>query len=731
MPTSSKLLHYTKVGLTGLLLTPLIVTSGPYFLSPMGKAIAFRVGVEILLVSYVALILQDRKFLPPRSPLLWAVVAYLAVLVVTTAVSVDPYRSWWGSLARMDGTFAMVHYGIFFVMLMGLFRARSDWVAFFNVSLVVSVAVGIYALVERIARGYSGVISTLDGRSFLAAYALFHVFLAGLSIHWARTRTMRGWAVAVLGLNLLTLYLTAERGALVGLGAGLLMLVVAILVRGMGGPSLRLAAKAVIALLIAAPFLLHYGRGTAIFRSSRTLDRLAEISPHDPSTISRLISLEVSGRAFVAHPVFGYGPEQFLVAYSRNFDPKQLAYEQSWMDRSHNKLADVLVMQGLVGLLAYLAIFVTAGWLLYDALKRNKLDTPAGLLTAALFVAYFVQNLFLFDMPASYMLFYAVLAWVTFLAQEMPTVSSARSSAPLKRHEPPPRLSSQQLALVGMVMVGVMYSIYSFNVGPLGQVTAAQAATKSIGDPAKFSEKTQAAFSRQSWLTHDVAGSLADVLAQSGKARDPAYSQATEQVATQLEKEIAARDLDPRTYIRLGALYNVMGAADRSSLPKAESVLQTAIQLTPKWPENYDALAQTYLLEGRNDEALALLKKAVDINPENGTALWMYAFPLIWTHHEQEGLSVLEAATHYYNYWANLDDLKRIVNTYYQLKDLPKAIQFEKELVQLEPTVAAHRYTLATLYKASGNTAEALEEAKTAAQLDPRYNAAIRQFQVQ
>jgi len=734
MPTLNKLLRFTKAGLTALLLTPLIITSQPYFvtrqpylLSPMGKAIVFRVGVEFLLVFYVALILLDRKFVPPKTPLLGAVLAYLIALVLATVVSLDSYRSWWGTLERMDGTFAIFHYCIFFILLAGLFRTRKDWLVFFNFSLAVSVAVGVYAIVERIVGGYPGVMSTLDGRPFLATYAMFHVFLAGLTLHWAQTRMARGWAATTLGLNLLTLLLAAERGALVGLGAGLLVLAVVVLIRKMGSPSLRRACIAVIALVVVAPFLLYYGRRTPLLKSSLAVERLAETSLEDSAVMSRLISLQVSGRAFAARPVFGYGPELFLVAYNRNFNPKQLAYEHSWMDRSHNKLADVLVMQGLVGLLAYLGIFVAAGWLLYGALKGRNPDTPAVLLTLAVLVAYFVQNLFLFDMPASYMLFYAALAWASFLGQE---VSSARSSVRSERSEPRLRFSGKQQALLGLLAIGMLFSIYKFNIKAFAQVWAGEQAAASIGDPVRFLDRAQAALSCRSWLTNDVAGSLSDVLTQSGTARDPAYSQAAGQVAFQLEKEIAATDLDPRTYLRLGALYNVMGAGDRSVLPKAEAVLQTAIQNTPKWPEYYDALAQTYLLEGRNDEALALLKKAVEINPENGVALWMYAFPLIWNHHEQEGRAELEAATRYYNY-ENPDDLKRLVNTYYQLKDLTKAIQFEKELVHLEPVDATHRYTLATLYKASGNMVGALDEVKIAAQLDARYNAAIRQFQMQ
>src|SRR5690242_4577784 len=97
MPSLNTLLRFTKTGLTGLLLTSLIITSQPYFVashpffvSPMGKAIVFRVGVELLLVFYIALILLDRKFIPPKTPLLWAVILYLTLLLVATVVSLDP-----------------------------------------------------------------------------------------------------------------------------------------------------------------------------------------------------------------------------------------------------------------------------------------------------------------------------------------------------------------------------------------------------------------------------------------------------------------------------------------------------------------------------------------------------------------------------------------------------------------------------------------------------------------
>ena len=69
------------------------------------------------------------------------------------------------------------------------------------------------------------------------------------------------------------------------------------------------------------------------------------------------------------------------------------------------------------------------------------------------------------------------------------------------------------------------------------------------------------------------------------------------------------------------------------------------------------------------------------------------------------------------------------MNTYCQLHDLPRAIQFQVELTQLEPGDAVHRATLARLYKESGDAASALKEIRADAQLDPRYHATVGDFE--
>ena len=747
-PAARNLFWAITVGIWAVLGSVLIVTGQSRWAYTLSRAVFIRIDVEILLVLAVALALLDRRFRPPLTPLAWSVLGYCGALLLATAFSLDSYQSWWGTLERMDGTFTKLHYAVFFLILTGVFRTCRDWTNFLHASLAVSVLVAGKAVAERLSTGLSRVASTIGDPALTATYALLQIFFAALVTAGGRTRTARLWGGAAMLLNVVTLLLTGDRGATIGLGAGALAVGLTVALSSRYSTTLRRAALAGTLLLLVVPFAVYAARGTPLVRWNTALERLSQLSPHDSTTRTRLITLGVSWRAFKARPLLGYGPELYTLASVRHFNPDILTYEQGWWDRSHNTLTDRLVMEGAIGLLAYLSIFVAAGLMLVRAFRlepHGKLTVP---ITAGMLSAYIVQNLFLFDSPSSYLLFFAVLAFVSFLVtggshteprEVAEQAKRARIGTPAaavrRRASPSPsggrrgettssvrRFPRRGKVLIAGLALFVLVTIYNANLKGLAEAFLGDALVASIDDPHRFQELFGQTVAYGSWAQDEVVATAADALRAVG-AGNPAYLAASTEVAAQLEAQVGAhRHPDPRALIRLGSLYQAMAVADPTCLPKAEKAFQKAIELAPKWPESYDGLGATYLTEGKVEEALALLKRAVEINPSNGTARWMYAFPLIWSH-RAEGLAELEAALHNYNYY-NRVDLKRLVNTYYQLHDLPRSIQFQLELTQLEPGDAVHHATLARLYKESGNTEGALQEIRTAAQLDPRYRAA-------
>src|SRR3989344_2901200 len=142
--------------------------------------------------------------------------------------------------------------------------------------------------------------------------------------------------------------------------------------------------------------------------------------PHEDSFTTRWLSLQSSGKAFLDSPktmLVGWGQEHFMTGYNKYYDPRHGAIEDVWFDRAHNKLADVLVTGGAIGMLSYLALFGVLAWYLVRLMKRREFQL-LGAGVAALLAAYVVQNLTLFDLPQSYINFFLVMAFLDFLVAE-------------------------------------------------------------------------------------------------------------------------------------------------------------------------------------------------------------------------------------------------------------------------------------------------------------------------
>jgi O-antigen ligase/Tfp pilus assembly protein PilF len=729
-PLASRLLGLTRFGLWLLPLTALIATRESQYAYTLGKATFFRLLVEVALPVYVAAAFLDRRFRPDRSLLTWAVAGYAAAVQLTALMSLDRAQSWWGTLERMDGAFATLHFLALYLLLVGAFRILRDWRVLFHLWLASSVPVAILAASAHFIHNSPRPGSTLGGSTYLATYALFQIFYGACLLAMERSRWGRLWGGLGVALNLFTLWLTATRGAILGLGAGLATVAVLLLVYEYRHLRLRVAAALALFFLMASPLLIRLGRGSALLSRNLALDRLSVLSRNDATTQTRLILLGVSWKAFRARPLQGYGPEMFLVAYSRHLNPRELTYEQGWFDHAHNKLADVAVMEGLIGLLPYLAIFIAAGVTLLRSLGRGP-ERPLLMAAFGMLIAYFVQNLFLFDSPVSSILFYSLLAFLVTLtrvpdpaAVASPVVAKGKKRAPSVSS----RLTARQRWAVALVALIMLLSAY-VNLKAFAQAESAADLSHAANAPAAFEEDFRRILSDDAWPTQELIGSAADELAGSSAVNTPAFSSAARTVTAAMESRAATRRvLDPRFFISLGTLYNELSAADPSLGPRAEAALRKAIELAPRWPDTYDALALTDLVAGRTDAALGLLKQAVDLNPDNGLARWYYALVLIDRGREQEGFQQLSAALVNYHYH-NPRDLERLAHVYYKAHDLPNARRFQQELVALQPENAAHHAALAELYKESGDPADALREIGIAASLDGSYAAGAEAFE--
>ncbi|MDP1629097.1 MAG: hypothetical protein Q8L57_00600, partial [bacterium] len=184
------------------LFTPLIISKSTLFPFIFGKAVAFQILVELMLIVYLIGLAKFSEFRPRFSALTLALLAFFVVLVLSTIFSADPYASFWSKQERMEGLFTLSHYFVFFLVLTAVFRKKEDvssvalparrsfneggakegWLGFLRWSVIAAFLVCLHALAQWVnLPGFTkgiGVSGTLGNPSFLASYLIFIIFFA-------------------------------------------------------------------------------------------------------------------------------------------------------------------------------------------------------------------------------------------------------------------------------------------------------------------------------------------------------------------------------------------------------------------------------------------------------------------------------------------------------------------------------------------------------------------------
>ena len=438
-PTINKVLRYAIIFLIGLsLLTPAIVAWGMYFPYITGKAIFLRVVILLAGALYIVLATIDKSVRPRRSPLLWSVLGFLVILGVATWNSVNPSRSFWSNFERMEGLVTLLYMGVLFVTAASVIRKR-EWTWVMNLSLIISVGVGMYAL-RDVAKTAVGAVVRISGSlgnsSYLGVYALIHVFFAlfGLLMIYRGKReeellkagehghahklTVASWIyIGLYGLlavfNGFILFQTGTRGSFVGLVVGLIITSFYLALREKN-KVLRYGAQIVLVLTLVSVVTLGMFKTSDFVKNSPTLNRFGSLITLDLGSIlgnqlkARTVLWSMAYDGVKERPILGWGQDNFGYVFAKYYDPAMYNQEQ-WFDRSHNVFLDWLVAAGVLGLAGYLLLFVFALVCLFS--KRARLTVIEKSVLLGLLAAYFIHNLAVFDNLSSYVLFFLLLAY--------------------------------------------------------------------------------------------------------------------------------------------------------------------------------------------------------------------------------------------------------------------------------------------------------------------------------
>jgi len=686
-----------KIILYALLLTPLWVWSVFLFPFITSKVLYFRILVEIAAVIYIVLALKYPEIRPRRSMLTFAVWVYLGVLLVTSIFGLNFSKSFWGTVERGEGIVTMLHFAAYFTILTGVLRNKIDWRKYFAVAVIVVTLTAIMGLGQLFC-GQEGdglcrflpptqglrISATIGNAAFFAALLLFGAFfawyLAALS-----ERKWEKWLFFAVGIfNAVILVQTQTRGGALGLYAGLFAIVIFYMFRA-PRPRLRLASMLLAALMVVMPLLLFFKPQflPPPIRDIAVVKRLSRITKFDTTTQSRLDTWQASITGWQDRPILGYGYENYNLAFNKYFPPGIFRNQgsQIWFDRAHNTVLDVMVASGVFGAAAYLAIFAFAAAILYRLRRKGSLPDLPAIILAALLLAYFVQNLFVFDSHATYLLFFLLLGYLVFLHSRAALPSSL-----------PPRIYDYGYMPAAVLAGLAAVSLYFINLQPAAANYFTTMGIKSakLQKYRAVSADFKKALSYGTYMDEEIRQRLVDYAHEAAGSADltaPEKKELYDFVVAELEKNIRESPHDVKNYLYLMNVLNA-SSAQTGKVDQVFTLGEQALALSPARMQIYSELGQAAFLKGRPEPGLEYFRKAIELNPQPKESHFNYILAAILAKRpdivEQEMKMVADLG-HIFT----VNDRAAIAGVYGQVCEIEQAREQVDETVKLQPGFAA------------------------------------------
>lgn len=487
-----------------------------------GKNFAFRILVEIAAAAWIMLMILDKNFRPKKSALLWIYGTFVFVLLLADIFSVDPLRSFFSNYERMEGFSSHAHLFLYFLMLITLFKDKASWAKYKFILFLSNIPVLLLSLLQllglpnfapmkylpalrdaigsKFAPSQGGVQldASLGNSTYLAIYAVFFIFLFVLAYieNKKEKNANNNWVYLLMALlNLVVLFYTQTRGAQVGFAVGVFVSALIILIGSRKFKDLknkrRVSLAIVVLVVLGYVGLVAFGNASFIQNSS-TLSRLSKISTFaNPTTLvstfsklkaelynpsstyeslmsisgdgtftSRLLNIKMSLEGFKERPILGWGQDNYYHVFSKYNDARMYAQEP-WFDRSHNVFMDWLIAAGALGLIAYLALYVGAIWMMWFSkggrAHKSSFDFIEKSLLTGLLIAYFIHNIFVFDNLISYLLFFIVLA---FIASKYSIRKEVKGAEKLSNSE----AKSKMILFGPVVLLALLAGLYLLNI---------------------------------------------------------------------------------------------------------------------------------------------------------------------------------------------------------------------------------------------------------------------------
>ena len=696
-------------------ITPFYISTAMFFPYITGKNFFFRVVVEIIFALWLVLASLDARFRPKSSPVLWAVAATLSALILSTVFGANPYRSFWSNYERMEGLISHLHLAAYFLVLASVLKVETEWRRFFYAISASGALMAVYGYLQAFGITAISVQSGLrvDGSfgnaSYMAIFIVFNVFLAAYLFSIEKRNWLKSIFAGFVIFEIPIVFLTATRGAILGLVGGLILLA---LLFSFLSPERRIrwASISVIASAILLALIFFLVQNSGFVERNYVFSRFRNLNFSERTIQSRFIIWGMSFEGFKEKPVLGWGIENYNQVFNKYYKPA-LWLQEPWFDRSHNIIFDWLVSSGILGLLAYLSLFCSALYVFWK--KYISAKSPGSLVLAAIFssllAAYFFHDFFVFDNLISYIFFFSILGFAHFLHR--------RSQEPDFRQQffTPAHSFAAAFAAFGLIL-----ALYFLNIKPILANTRLLHLLKDINSQGQSVDLILSDFESilslktfGSGEAREQFGAYANVVAKSSLPQ-PVKDKVIQTSIRELERQVQDSPDDARGYIFLSSMY---GNAGRHK--DALAVIERALELSPRKQQIFFLLADTYLALGDNQKAYGAVKTAYESDPEFESAVKNFAVVAIISGRVSEAEEALIR-----HFGTIIVPDQSLITAYSRTGEFGKVRDIWLEFIRTEPKNAQYRVNLAATYMELGQPQEAINELEKAIELNPQFKEA-------
>lgn len=603
----------------------------------------------------------SKKLVLLRNPLCLFVLLFLISVAISTVFAKQPYRAFFGTVERGEGFVGFFFFSLLFFLSLLLFEQK-EWRIFLWASAATGIVVFFqtffqFTSAEEEIRPYA----TFGNPGYLAQYLLFPAFAAFFLLTSAGSDFVKKRNIAAIlflifaiAASLGGIILSQTRAAIFGFaaGAGISLFYLALSSRRV---FLRkeVFTKTKARFLVAALLVGVIFFGYFIISSYRNLSHFI----FSRNAEARLIALKGSFESVspmnegIGIFLFGWGPDNFTVAHNKYFYPTFFKYETAWFDRAHNRFADVLVMQGLFGFVAYLAIWLSLLYAIFRlprgdkhgggdarvglnraqgtsaAVSRTMLSSDSMARGALLFfaVSYFIQSLFWFDTPAASVVFFLFLSLAasrqySFL-HGLGRINREKERGGLQERVRYTFIARSTIAAVFLAFTAIGLFLWG-TLFPYFQMRGYNDLKTTAKDPAEFSEKIDEVLYPYSYVQDvirmDLAASILSL------PQEPKLQILEEKTLTAL-KELSDREpYEPRFALRIAEYLEQR----RRDFAGAEEYRKKAIELAPHRVSLFYDLGQNLIVQGKWEEAKKVLDELRKLSSDVPFARVLYGMTL-------------------------------------------------------------------------------------------------------